>query len=77
MRCARCGKFLASDGDDLVRLAVVDGNPPGPLLWSRSGPWPNLAVCTQCSRAVGTLLATAPLRGWSDSGDPVRPGPLV
>jgi hypothetical protein len=65
MRCCRCGVDIPRGRDELVRLAVMVGSAPGPIRWDRSGPWPSVAVCLRCARAVGDLLATAPvhLRG--------------
>jgi hypothetical protein len=67
MRCVRCGKTIERDSDDFATIAILRGDPPGPLTWGTWGAVPVLSVCTRCSRAVGDLLANPP-RWFPDQG---------
>jgi hypothetical protein len=77
MRCVRCGKAIERDSDDFATIAILRGDPPGPLTWGTWGAVPALSVCTRCSRAVGDLLANAP-RWFPDQGPlGAEPGPAA
>jgi hypothetical protein len=71
LHCVRCGLALPKGTHELVRLAVLAGDPPGPVGWRCDGPWPFVDTCRHCARVVALTLAESPRHRWG-GGEPIE-----
>jgi hypothetical protein len=59
--CVRCGLALPNGTHELVRLAVLAGDPPDPVAWRGDGPWPFVDLCRACAKVVALVIAESPM----------------